>query len=170
MCMECPESFSLRSILVQHVKKVHFKLGRAQCEICDASLCTKDALRGHKRSVHGQSTASGNEKINVLECNKCDYSAPEQKDLRAHFKKLHMEPKPIKCPQCPTCFTIKSSVRTHIKTMHKGIKRHKCPRCNFRARYSYQLDKHKASCQKVTNEHEKNVSDSPKKEQDNPQL
>ena len=86
-----------------------------------------------------------------------------------------MEPKPIKCLQCPTGFTTKNALRTHIKTVHKDMKRHKCQICDFRARYSYQLDKHKASCQKVTNEHEKNVLDSPKKdqeknEQDNPKL
>ena len=141
-------------------------MGRVTCDVCDLSLCTKGALRGHKKSVHGQSSLSGLKDMDMdLKCNKCEFSAFEKEDLRAHFKELHMKSKPIKCSQCPTGFTTKSALRTHVNVLHKGMKWKKCPRCLYKARYRHLIDKHMTSCQGAAKEQVENVSDSPKKEE-----
>ena len=52
VCEYCHKAFKSNAVVQRHVKEVHFKNKRVQCEVCSASFYRKLALESHMGNSH----------------------------------------------------------------------------------------------------------------------
>ena len=104
-CPSCPEKFSTRAILTQHMQSEHPDTV-FPCESCDKVYKSKTSLAKH-RAIHREQRFT---------CDKCDKSFSYEYQLRDH-KKTHDKKKQYTCPTtgCTASFSYKADLTRHRK-------------------------------------------------------
>ena len=147
-CDYCGREFSHKTRLQEHVKALHMKVKDYQCDLCDykssqitklnlhveakhkCNVCShqflsKQALKNHKKCVHGNK-----KELQCMISNKIFNLAIQ---LRQHVKIAHHQMKTTSC-SCPICYREFSGIRDlkfHVKIIHSHNKDEICKECGL---------------------------------------
>ncbi|KAI8127113.1 Zinc finger protein 208 [Lucilia cuprina] len=117
-CDECGKKFSQKTILQQHVQRMHASR-KYRCEFCDKLFATKSEQNFHTR-IHTD------EKPHV--CEFCGKSFRIKTQLGYHVNAVHTKIRAHKCTMCPKDFLTKRDLTDHIKA-HLNIRDKICETC-----------------------------------------
>ncbi len=113
-CPICSVSFSQKSNMTQHQKRVHEKVEvKFQCKICRKRFRSDADLTKH--------SLSHSEERPRLKCEQCEKDFASIQSLRCHSR-LHTGEKPFKCPKCPDMFTLKVQMTHHWRMAHDNMR------------------------------------------------
>ncbi|XP_044762946.1 zinc finger Y-chromosomal protein-like [Coccinella septempunctata] len=138
---------STKTVLEQHVKKMHpkeksntcnlcnyltgqenlMKLHQAEahsnykCDLCDHVTDTESHLRYHVNYHHL--------KLMLFICDTCCYSTPKKKSLKLHIQDVHLKAKNHHCSFCDYSCTKNKYLRCHIENVHKKSNSYVCHIC-----------------------------------------
>ena len=119
-CSQCDvPSFDTKAKLDRHRKKAHEDC-TLQCSTCQATACSKYALKVHMRVHTG---------YRPFICSVCSMSYPSKTSLNSHFIRRHTTDTPYECTMCDKKYKEKSVLGRHIQKYHMNIKRHFCSQC-----------------------------------------
>ncbi|XP_031830743.1 uncharacterized protein LOC116426224 [Nomia melanderi] len=146
-CDYCPETFSSKDILEEHLKMHDYKImhfcedcleefptnkakrnhnvvciKKKLCKYCDLMLDSKGKKRQHEQkhcdSMYGQL------------CDVCGEKFKHQGTLDQHVKTQHMSwEKIFQCPKCPKKFAFKQKLSFHLKSVHTTLRAYLCEDC-----------------------------------------
>ena len=137
-CMVCKREFDTTKNLKSHVQKVHQGQGKFLCQEgdCEKRFQTRQALRDHEKSKHGDK----GEKCEEKDCQKVFGS---KRALKLHMK-LHGPVEIFKCPFCDTPFKAKRYMKEHRGSCHLNPNRLtvSCPICQRTFHQRKTLNKH----------------------------
>lgn len=108
-CGMCRKSFSQKSNLNSHVKKIHYSEKSFVCDICDERFLHKNELNRHLRLHYGPK---------CHKCELCPSKFANRSKLASHMR-IHTGEKPYTCEICQRKFSQKSNLKTHIRKRHK---------------------------------------------------
>lgn len=147
-CDFCPNTFSKKVVLIDHIQKIHLKLRKFNCEICDFKSFYKQGLNKHMLS-HGVKTEcpichkfvlnlSSHSRIHFKV--KCPISDKifVKKYLSSHMKAHNPQPKrkakpTFYCDLCYRSFNLKYRLMYHLKTFHLKLRPFECKTCNHKS-------------------------------------
>ena len=110
-CVFCDVTFSHKSVLEKHVKKIHENIKSYKCNLCEKTFGGRSHFETHVKIVH--------ENIKAYDCNTCNKSFGNKKDLERHVSTIHEGIKAYKCDSCDKDFGYKSNLRRHSNTVHR---------------------------------------------------
>lgn len=126
LCDICGQPFETESALTIHRKDAHnlepvsHKAKRLPCPHCDKTICGKNGLRVHIKTVH--------EKRRDFMCNQCGRCFTQLISLQAHVKHIHFGvERSFPCKHCSKIFTNPRSRQLHVEKLHKTLQ---CIKCN----------------------------------------
>ncbi len=140
-CEECSDyKTANRSHLRQHVDSVHRQI-RHTCDQCESSFASKDGLRHHTVTRHGD----GGKKI---VCDICDFRTSANVYLKNHMLNMHTvtkdEKESFSCDVCDKVFSKKTYLQRH-KLRHTKPLVAFCPDCNKGFRTTQEMHGHRNS-------------------------
>ena len=119
-CEVCQAEIS-PNIITRHIRDVHAKERKFQCEICTRSYKSTTALGIHRKSHNKK-----------FECKTCKRMFSTQSFLNQHNRTHHENPKIFKCEICNKQFNLKLHFQRHQKIHDKNRpKPFKCQRCDY---------------------------------------
>lgn len=110
------------------------KCGPQICELCGATLKTKDNLRQHVFYSHNESRHK---------CNFCEKVFKRKSKREAHQKKEHLEEPTHVCDTCGKKFFAISNLNAHIKMTHLKLRPYGCDFCNTKFSSSFAMKTHR---------------------------
>ncbi|XP_014249964.1 zinc finger protein 567-like [Cimex lectularius] len=154
LCDVCNKSFSLSSLLKEHMIKDHAE------DLCTCSICGDVMKSGHSLYLHKK------KHLTSYICDVCGKSFSLPSSLRTHMV-VHSDEKPFTCEVCGKSFKLKGRLQLHKKNhenirpyacsicenkrfktksalivhsnMHNDTRLYPCPHCTFRARKNSDL-------------------------------
>lgn len=118
LCVDCGKMFESSHRLSDHIRSLHNRELRYECDICHRKFIHPASLRIHK-STHS--------KVSPFSCDECGARFKNMIYL-SHHKKIHVASKDFGCPQCPQFFKTKCYLSTHMKNVHPTEELH-CEIC-----------------------------------------
>lgn len=114
-CGECYESFSLRSLLIQHFFEKHFPENvEHTCDIVN-SKCKVCELQFHSKSNISRNDQSGLNVSEQCKCLKCGEVFATRMDLQTHSELNHST---FQCEICSKILRSRSDLNHHLKYLH----------------------------------------------------
>ena len=101
--------FASDNNLKKHIKNIHTKSSKKQCEICLKLLATNTELRNHINGIH--------KGIKEFKCDLCTKYFVTEKTRKQHVVIVHEE-KNGKCNICKHLFLGKTQLEAHIERIH----------------------------------------------------
>ncbi|XP_037827362.1 zinc finger protein 888-like isoform X2 [Lucilia sericata] len=159
-CDECGKKFSQKTILQQHVQRMHASR-KYRCEFCDKLFATKSEQNFHTR-IHtdekphvcefcgksfriktqlGYHVTAVHTKIRAHKCTMCPKDFLTKRDLTDHIK-AHLNIRDKICETCGKGFSNNHSFRRH-RQIHSDIKRYECKLCDEKFNQLISLHRHK---------------------------
>ncbi|XP_021945921.2 zinc finger protein 652 isoform X2 [Folsomia candida] len=152
VCDTCGKFFAEKSSLVSHKERVHMKLLKASCDLCDYKGYNAKSLNSHKQTVHRPGGPMYVKKRTYL-CELCNEGYNFKKSLADHIKMTHDADKTLKCdrPGCRKTFYTQKNLDQHLEHFHPQdatIDKTVCPICsenfsNIRAKIDHIARAHK---------------------------
>lgn len=146
-CDYCPETFSLRDVLEEHLKTHDYKL-MYWCEDCHLEFPTVKTKRAHNVECINKLTcrycqlvldSKGKKRQHEQKhvdnmygqlCDVCGEKFKHQATLDQHFKTQHMTWEKIyQCTKCPKKFAFKQKLTFHMKSVHTTLRAWLCEDC-----------------------------------------
>ncbi|XP_043278452.1 uncharacterized protein [Venturia canescens] len=146
-CDYCPETFSLRDVLEEHLKSHDYKL-MYWCEDCHLEFPTVKTKRAHNAECINKLTcrycqivldSKGKKRQHEQKhvdnmygqmCDVCGEKFKHQATLDQHFKTQHMTWEKIyQCTKCPKKFAFKQKLTFHMKSVHTTLRAWLCEDC-----------------------------------------
>lgn len=107
--------------LRHHTEKVHEKMKRYFCDICDFGAYLKSQITKHVKTTHMTPGIS---------CDWCDYKTTSNYSLEKHLDTQHAGKRvPVPCKMCSKTFFWRHNLKSHVMRCHDKIKPHRCPHC-----------------------------------------
>ncbi|XP_039762974.1 zinc finger protein 2-like isoform X3 [Pararge aegeria] len=133
-CGQCIKTFTSRSKLHMHVKRMH--LGQRYnknvvCEVCGKHCTSNATLRYHQRAHTGEKPYS---------CGLCAARFVSREHWRLH-QRVHSGERPYCCGVCGLRFAQKPALNRHY-IVHTGAKPYECHLCNKTFTQSASMKKH----------------------------
>lgn len=126
LCDICGDPFSTEAALTTHRKDAHglepvtHRAKRLPCPHCDKTICGKNGLRVHIKTVH--------EKRKDFMCNQCGRCFTQLISLQSHVKHIHFGlERAFPCKVCSQVFSNPRSRQLHVEKLHKTLQ---CIKCN----------------------------------------
>ena len=117
MCHHCSYANCQKSLVSNHIRRVHEKIRKHACNKCDHAFFAKIDLDNHKFAKH---------KIvekRLRECGKCPFVTTKKWHLMRHSKVVHDEGtfilREYKCEECGYAATQQGNLKHHKATVHK---------------------------------------------------
>ena len=107
-----------------HIRGVHEKMKKSQCDLCGYTACEVSAVRSHIKSLHN--------KLN-FKCDWCDYQASQATHMRIHVTAVHKKIKNFKCDLCVYAASQYTTLKSYVKAVHAKDKNFKCDLCVYAA-------------------------------------
>lgn len=104
-CTFCPQKFSLKRELINHMSSVHDAKGEIRCEICDKMFSSRGNLKCHMVNHTGGQR---------FQCTICGKKFATKENFTGHMN-VHAGAKPFQCTQCLKCFAYKNHLSSHRK-------------------------------------------------------
>ena len=96
--------------LNQHVRRVHEKIKKFKCELCELTAVNGSNLTQHVRAVHA--------KEKNFNCELCEYTASQAPKLRRHILGVHGKVRNFKCEQCEYSASQAHHLKRHVIAQH----------------------------------------------------
>ncbi|XP_054152791.1 zinc finger protein 558-like [Oppia nitens] len=144
-CKYCQKYIQNKSVLKQHVLRVHHNVKPSkliECDMCDKSYSNSKSLFVHKRLHHGIGSS-----VPYYYCDweDCLFKSPNKSLVTVHKKSKHLRIRDYVCdwPGCDYRTTTKNSLSRH-QIVHSDKYDYRCqwPGCEFRSKQEYLLKKH----------------------------
>lgn len=107
-CPHCSKTFSLRTNLTRHVKRLHGKVMSEVNKPLTCGTCGMKCRDNYQLKTHERSHL----KEKPFECSLCNYKSSRREDVARHMKKCR-GPK-YNCANCGQMFTSKIAVTDHM--------------------------------------------------------
>lgn len=146
-CDYCPETFSNRDILEEHLKVHDYRILH-YCDDCEEEFATNKAKRNHNvicvrklickycdllLDSRGKKRQHEQKHIDALYgqlCEVCGERFKHQGTLDQHLKTQHtILEKIYQCPKCPKKFAFKQKLSFHLKSVHTTLRAYLCEDC-----------------------------------------
>ncbi|XP_025163414.1 uncharacterized protein LOC105188143 isoform X2 [Harpegnathos saltator] len=146
-CDYCPETFSSREILEEHLKTHDYRIMHF-CEDCGEEFTTNKAKRNHNiaclkklickycdtlMDTRGRKRRHEQKHVDSLYgqlCEVCGERFKHQGTLDQHRKTQHtILEKIYQCPKCPKKFAFKQKLSFHLKSVHTTLRAFLCEDC-----------------------------------------
>jgi uncharacterized Zn-finger protein len=108
--------------------KVHYKIKRFFCDLCDFAAFLKCNLNTHMAKHVAR------EFREQISCELCPAKFTRIESLKNHRKTEHETPVLLKC-FCGKEFNLKHKLSTHINRVHNDIRNHVCTVANCKKRF-----------------------------------
>lgn len=108
-----------------HIEKVHDKVKRFFCDICDFGAYLKSQITKHVRTTH---------MIPGIFCDWCDYKTTSNYSLEKHLDTQHAGKRvavPCTAAGCNKTFFWRHNLKSHIMRCHEKIKPFTCSHCGM---------------------------------------
>lgn len=117
-CTSCSYIALTGEALRRHVDRIHLKLRKFECDICQKTFVSQPDRKLHMLRHY---------KTKPVECDECDQRFYSTRELRKH-KWAHSKQKPFKCDDCGVAYAYTESLRKHMTThLPEMISCDKCP-------------------------------------------
>lgn len=117
-CTICGNQYRIKQDLARHIRDVHDRIKKYQCEICARPFANKGAKEDHQRIHTGERPYS---------CKLCKKTFRTLNSIYIH-NRIHTNYKPHKCPTCDKQFPSRQRLNNHLTT-HTGVKEFSCEIC-----------------------------------------
>lgn len=107
ICQVCSKTFKSNRNLYDHLRRVHSKIKRHQCNYCDKKFVDKYMLKVHLRYHTG---------LRPYQCKLCDKSFIRSDGLKEHMA-THGERAAYYCGECGKKFACRRSITRHSCTI-----------------------------------------------------
>jgi len=141
-CRDCPYTSPGKGNIVLHVKRVHFKIKRDQCDFCPFSASTKQELVGHINTTHQRMVNSDYE----FTCTQCPYTTKFRQSLNGHVKYTHQKFVNYGCDKCRFFTYQEEKLDEHITQNHGHDNPLSCMNCTYVTGKQRFLQRHVAAC------------------------
>lgn len=139
-CPYCRSTFALPSYLQRHVSRLHGSSVRPQCDVCNKSFSSNNALVVHKR-LHNDYLP--------FSCDLCMAKFSQMNQLKLHldshhaYIELNEKPKPYHCRACNRGFLFLVSLQQHsLQHCKINTKRFSCKNCGKAFAHRSELNRH----------------------------
>eukprot|EP01084_Bolivina_argentea_P296061 509844_1 len=133
----CIKDYKIKSNLIGHIRKVHIKQCKYECNVCHMLYQQASRYKKHISScgvykapkVH-PSLYVYVKKIN-LKCEQCNQLFNTCKSFKNHMKDKHSNTAPYKClyDKCNMCYSRRSVLIGHIRVKHIKQAKYECDVC-----------------------------------------
>lgn len=123
ICADCGNGYKSKSLLAQHMRKIHLKLYVCICDICARTFNSKNDFLYHYASTHQQTT------MPKVQCNICHSYLLNEKCLKSHIARIHKHGGPHICKICGKVSPSSQALRSHQIYVHERERKFKCPHC-----------------------------------------
>lgn len=165
-CLDCPEKFNSKSLLIQHLQMHPFN------KLYSCKQCKREFTRKYHLDRHVAQTGCDGGPRNAFQCQVCEKLFARKDNLRDHLrahagqlkpKKLftckyckkdcrgsalltvhlrtHTGERPYPCDLCPKRFPSSGAMKKH-RRMHTGERPYQCSKCNNRFAAKETLNRH----------------------------
>lgn len=124
ICADCGSGFKYKSLLAQHLRKVHLKLYICVCDICARTFNSKVDFLYHYSSMHQTTT------MPKVQCNICQSYLLNEKCLKSHIARIHRNSGPHICKICGKVSPSSQALRSHQLYVHESVRKYKCTHCD----------------------------------------
>ena len=161
-CELCTYSSKLKIGLRKHIKRVHEKTMKHQCEYCGKCFSGFNDKNRHVEYVHNSMMFDCNyceksfrqeflldrhvmhDHRGVFKCNPCKLSFCKKSEMNSHIKNYHpTKANKPKCKICGNLFSENKKLLDHVKFVHEKVKgTHICEYCDKIFNHRSDLNKH----------------------------
>lgn len=96
----------------KHIERVHEKVKKFKCDLCEYTSYTHASLQRHIESFH--------ENLQSYKCDKCQFSTVYKGNFKTHVKLFHENLQLYKCDKCQFSSVHKGNYTKHLKNTHKS--------------------------------------------------
>jgi hypothetical protein len=121
-CGICGNSY-YKDQLQRHIDKVHYKVKRFFCDLCDFGAFLKCNLSTHMIKHIAM------ENREIIQCNLCSMTFTRFESLKNHLKTEHGHNSEVLKCFCGKEFNLRHKLTTHIKRTHNNVRNHPCDTC-----------------------------------------
>ncbi|CAK9813348.1 Zinc finger protein 275 [Anthophora quadrimaculata] len=132
-CDLCGKSYRIEQDLARHIRDVHERLKKYNCDICGRAFANKGTKDDHRRIHTGERPYA---------CEHCPKMFRTLNSIYIH-NRVHTDYKPHKCSYCGKYFRSKQRL-THHETTHTGIKAFACEICGKTFSVKGEVGRHRA--------------------------
>ncbi len=122
-CPHCSKTYTNPYSLKAHVNRVHDKIKKVSCDLCEKEFLTNQEKKSHMDLAHA---ASSTEEKNVKNhtCELCSSSFYTIKKLKTHVERVHEKIKKVPCKHegCEKMFTCRDTMNQHYAYEHVEAK------------------------------------------------
>ena len=132
-CYQCDFSSRFNSRIESHKRIKHDILQKdtgVNCDICDNSAVSSDALNHHKISKHNW-------------CMDCDKQFVNHNVLSEHISNVHVKICDFKCHNCDYTTILEENLKIHLAQNHIKEEIIKCDFCSFKHHNETDIQYHK---------------------------
>eukprot|EP01083_Nonionella_stella_P267288 903066_1 len=149
-CEYCPQEFSLKQYLIEHVLRAHGRLSppckpkqfRFNSSIMKPENPDSDEYEPSTDSVKSSDTEEECARISkhTFECDVCHKVLKSRSALKKHMI-THSDNRPFTCDKCPKAFKRKFGLNQHLR-IHTGERPYRCDTCKRSFTQSKSLNQH----------------------------
>ena len=143
--------FGRNFVLKQHILKVHEKVKKYSCEVCNKKFFDSAGLKYHTIKHHSLQSIEVKIKKEQFECHFCCKKYRTYPSLRLHIRTEHEEEQNYACEKCDCKFLRESDLKKH-KEKHENVKNYFCDFCTERFASKFRLKTHLFKIHKDKNE------------------
>ena len=123
-CLQCSYRSKCPSDTKRHVERMHLKLKKFVCKVCDRGFSSKPNFYLHMATDHGDRSLIDQrpniaKRLELHHCQFCSYSTKYPKDIQRHFNSIHnKERQHFFCDRCDKKFADKRGLLRHLRANH----------------------------------------------------
>ena len=123
-CLQCSYHSKCPSDTKRHVERMHLKLKKFVCKLCDKGFSSKPNFYLHLATDHGDNSLIAQrpniaKRLELHNCHYCSYTTKYSKDLQRHFNAIHnKERQSFFCDRCDKKFADKRGLMRHLRANH----------------------------------------------------